>query len=194
MDEPRKNGPNEPAPGQKTGQRGRRGAHLPAIASQGGRAVVEKYGSSHMSAIGRRGAQSVVEKVPAPSSSPRSGPAIRASRSAAAPMARAPNSRNPGSRIQWPAASNHAWGEPGRIGSGFRSGSRSVARDRKENCHAKDAAVDGAGAGVVRGGMDRGAGIGCRRAKKTNYELDAAEMDRTQEVVIGRVRAMNEKG
>jgi hypothetical protein len=62
VDEPRKNGPNEPAPGQKTGQRGRRGAHLPAIASQGGRAVVEKYGSSHMSEIGRRGAQSVVQK------------------------------------------------------------------------------------------------------------------------------------
>ena len=29
--------------------------------------------------------------------------------------------------------------------------------------------------------------------KKTNYELDAAEMDRTQDLVIGRVRAMNEK-
>jgi len=39
-----------------------RGAHLPGIASQGGRAVVEKYGAEYMAQIGKRGAKSVAEK------------------------------------------------------------------------------------------------------------------------------------
>jgi hypothetical protein len=43
------------------GRRGR-GAHLPAVASQGGRAVVQKYGSEHMARIGRLGAQRVADK------------------------------------------------------------------------------------------------------------------------------------
>ncbi len=41
---------------------GRRGAHLPEIASQGGRAVVEKYGREHMASIGRKGSRAVVKK------------------------------------------------------------------------------------------------------------------------------------
>lgn len=40
---------------------GRR-AHLSEIASQGGRAVVRKYGADYMSMLGRRGARSVVAK------------------------------------------------------------------------------------------------------------------------------------
>jgi hypothetical protein len=42
--------------------RGRRGAHLPEVASQGGQAVVKKYGAEHMARIGRLGAQRVADK------------------------------------------------------------------------------------------------------------------------------------
>jgi hypothetical protein len=40
----------------------RRGAHLPECASQGGRAVVEKYGREHMAKLGRKGSRAVVRK------------------------------------------------------------------------------------------------------------------------------------
>jgi hypothetical protein len=39
-----------------------RGAHLPEIASRGGRAVVQKYGSEHMARLGRLGARTVAER------------------------------------------------------------------------------------------------------------------------------------
>ena len=40
----------------------RRGAHLPEVAGEGGRAVVEKYGKEYMSALGRKGSRAVVRK------------------------------------------------------------------------------------------------------------------------------------
>ena len=40
----------------------RRGAHLPEHASEGGRAVVEKYGREHMAELGRQGSRAVVRK------------------------------------------------------------------------------------------------------------------------------------
>jgi general stress protein YciG len=40
----------------------RRGEHLPAQASEGGRAVVAKYGREHMAEIGRKGSRAVRRK------------------------------------------------------------------------------------------------------------------------------------
>ena len=62
MNDPADQNPQEPTSQPPASSKSRRGAHLPAIASQGGRAVVEKYGSKHMAEIGRRGARTVVEK------------------------------------------------------------------------------------------------------------------------------------
>jgi hypothetical protein len=44
------------------GEAAGRGAHLPEQASQGGRAVVEKYGRDYMADIGRKGSQAVIRK------------------------------------------------------------------------------------------------------------------------------------
>jgi hypothetical protein len=41
---------------------GRRGAHLPEQASQGGRAVVQKYGRDYMADLGRKGSRAVIRK------------------------------------------------------------------------------------------------------------------------------------
>lgn len=37
-------------------------AHLPEQSSQGGRAVVEKYGTEHMATLGRKGSKAVIRK------------------------------------------------------------------------------------------------------------------------------------